>query len=184
MFSLLSAILFTLSSFSIQRIPVHLQPWCVLSHWIISQDLASPGNRCLHFSLRVASDTELKISLLAFIETLLPRSSCLLNDKVTVVGEAITIRGLPWAMQSMFLFINHLSAYFFHAGEHLCQSLLSIIFRLISNRWYSLMWIADASGDDEVLWLAAFRWNLDVVRQKLHWLPSGKYIACYLYLCH
>ena len=120
--------------------------------------MALPGNRCLHFSLRVASDTELKISLLAFIETLLPRSSCLLNDKVTVAGRLLSgvflERCRAWFCLS---FINHLSAYFFHAGEHLCQSLLSIIFWLISNRWYSLMWIADASGDDEVLWLAAFQ---------------------------
>ena len=140
--------------------------------------MALPGNRCLHFSLRVASDTELKISLLAFIETLLPRSSCLLNDKVTVAGQLLSGVFLERCRACFCLSITS-SAYFFHAGEHLCQSLLSIIFRLISNRWYSLMWIADASGDDEILWLAAFQWNLDVVRQKAT-LTTFREIHCLL----
>ena len=172
-----------LSSFSIQRIPVHLQPWCVLSHWIISQDMALPGNRGLHFSLRVASDTELKISLLAFIETLLPRSSCLLNDKVTVAGQ----------LQSG-VFLERCRAYF-------C---LSITFRptscMLENIFANLFYQSSSglSLTGGILWcglrtllgtmrsfgLLPFSETLMWFVKKLHWLPSGKYIACYLYLCH
>src|SRR5512141_1579535 len=101
--------------------------------------MALPGNRCLHFSLRVASDTELKISLLVFIETLLPRSSCLLNDKVTVAGQLLSGVFLERCRACFCLSITFRPTSFM-LEKHLCQSLLLIIFRLISNRWYSLMW--------------------------------------------
>ena len=118
--------------------------------------MALPGNRCLHFSLRVASDTELKISLLAFIETLLPRSSCLLNDKVTVTGQLLSGVFLERCRASFCLSIT------FRPTSFMLEDIFTNLFYQSSfglslTGGILLMWIADASGDDEVLWLAAFQ---------------------------